>query len=120
MNSTNPDFDWHARGVHVALTPSGAIIWGTFADTAYSARSELVRQVNLPWSVMRGKGYAIRTYELADPVVPDPTDEFAGMPSEAYFGLMTPAPVDVSPAPPPRCWRGQPCDCTSYCGDDKT
>jgi len=62
-------------------------------------------------------------YALCGPanglVVSDPADEFAGMPNEAYFGLMTPAPVDVSPAPSPRCWRGQPCDCTSYCGDDK-
>lgn len=51
--------------------------------------------------------------------LPDACDEFAGMPNEAYFGLTAPAPVDTSPAPPPRCWKGEPCSCAHHCGDDK-
>lgn len=62
MNSTYTTFDWHAKGVYVAHDPSGNVLWGTFADNAYSSRSELLRQVNRPWSVLRAEGYVIHAY----------------------------------------------------------
>lgn len=63
MNSTYTTFDWHAKGVYVALAPNGRIMWGTFADNAYSSRSELLRQVNLPWSRLKAEGYVIQAYQ---------------------------------------------------------
>ncbi len=120
MNSTHEDFDWHAPGVYVAHTPQGGIMWFTFADTAYSARSELLRGANRPWSALHMDGYTIQAYApVTTTPVAEQVDQFAGMPSEAYFGLMVTAPVDDAPASPPRCWTGQPCTCRAVCGDDR-
>lgn len=59
MNNQHEGFDWHKEGVFVALDPQGLVLWGTFASTGYSARSELVRQLNRRWSVMNEEGFVI-------------------------------------------------------------
>jgi hypothetical protein len=70
MNSTYTTFDWHAKGVYVAHDPQGHVLWGTFADNAYSSRSELIRQVNRPWSAMRMDGYVIHAYQPVNIITP--------------------------------------------------
>ncbi len=82
MNSTYTTFDWHAKGVYVAHDPHGNVMWGTFADNAYSSRSELLRQVNRPWSALRMDGYVIHQYAPTRvfPKLVD-TDEMAGLSS---------------------------------------
>lgn len=97
MNSTYTTFDWHAKGVYVAHDPHGNVMWGTFADNAYSARAELVRQVNRLWSVLKAEGYVIHAYQ---PVVAFPKlydhDELVGMPAiEAPINIITPTEMEA-------------------------
>jgi hypothetical protein len=68
MNSTSKDFDWHRKGVYAAVAPDNTLLWGTFAADGYSARAELIRQINRPWSSMAMDGYVIREFVAAESI----------------------------------------------------
>jgi hypothetical protein len=97
MNSTYTTFDWHAKGVYVAHDPQGHVLWGTFADNAYSSRSELIRQVNHQWSRLKAEGYVIHAYQpvVAFPKLTD-SDELVGMPAiETPINIITPTEMEA-------------------------
>lgn len=73
MNSNDIDFDWHAPGVYLAVSPSGVVTDETISSTGYSARSELVRFSNRRWSELQARGWRIQKFVPAEaPAEPEP------------------------------------------------
>ncbi len=63
------EIDWHAPGVYAIRNPDGAILFDTFADTAYSARSTFLREHNFLWSKAITKGFVMLKFDAVAEVV---------------------------------------------------
>lgn len=54
LNSNQPDFDWHERGVWVAIHPEDGPDTQFAASTPWSCRAELMRALGKPWKALCG------------------------------------------------------------------
>lgn len=54
LNSNQPDFDWHERGVWIAIHPEDGPDTQFAAATPWACRAELMRALGRPWEALRG------------------------------------------------------------------
>lgn len=61
MNSKQPDFDWHRKGLWLPVY-DGSPALSCADETPYGARAKLLRIANKPWSQLEDEGFVIQSF----------------------------------------------------------